>query len=303
MFHCFQTQFHRRQVCLRDSIFLYLSAKLSVLFTDISVSRRFRYHMSSPDPSSPLLVLVSPRGNGFIGHEVPGVPVTPLEPLAVLLYYTWTYFQIFISVCFWIYNILILMDKFIYSFNSFFSVGRVCRCAAQDLAGKGLEGLGGDLSLVLRLSALFTARRPCLASCQGWTLERVSRNFFGGGECYFVTTDSTSPAFSLLPQPQPLLRREHAQHALLLWPPAAVRGALLALAPLLSPVAFAGAFFQPRCAPCGPWSFWGCLSCFSWARQLSSPPCLTSREREGAEKEQRRTREGAEQGQKGVEKQ
>ena len=90
---------------------------------------------------------------------------------------------------------------------------------------------------------------------------------------------------------------------LLLWPPAAVRGALLALAPLLSPVALPGAFFQPRCAPCGPWSFWGCLSCFSWARQLSSPPCLTSREREGAEKEERRTREGAEQGQKGVEKQ
>ena len=82
---------------------------------------------------------------------------------------------------------------------------------------------------------------------------RVSRNFFGGGECYFVTTDSTNPAFSLLPQPQPLLRREHAQLALLLWPPAAVRGALLALALLLSPVALPGAFFQPRCAPCGPW--------------------------------------------------
>ena len=28
----------------------------------LNVSQRFRYHMSSPDPSSPLLVLVNPRG-------------------------------------------------------------------------------------------------------------------------------------------------------------------------------------------------------------------------------------------------
>ena len=43
---------------------------------------RFRHHMSSLDPSSSLLVLVSPRvqkrvRNEFIGHAVPGVPVTP----------------------------------------------------------------------------------------------------------------------------------------------------------------------------------------------------------------------------------
>ena len=39
-------------------------------------------------------------GNGFIGHEVPGVPVTPLEPLTVLIYYIFTYFKIFITVPF-----------------------------------------------------------------------------------------------------------------------------------------------------------------------------------------------------------
>ena len=43
----------------------------------------------------------------------------------------------------------------------------VVRGNRERQTGKGLGGLGGDLSLVLRLSALFTARRPCLASCQG----------------------------------------------------------------------------------------------------------------------------------------
>ena len=44
---------------------------------------------------------------------------------------------------------------------------RWCVETVNDKPARGWEVWGGDLSLVLRLSALFTARRPCLASCQG----------------------------------------------------------------------------------------------------------------------------------------
>ena len=63
MFHCFQTQFHRRQVCLRDSISLHLSAKPSVLFTDMQCEPKVSLPHVLPRSVIPSLGARQPPGS------------------------------------------------------------------------------------------------------------------------------------------------------------------------------------------------------------------------------------------------